>query len=143
MPEKKFLGRGVQFPYQVNKATGRICMSEGAKSVKESIYLILMTQKTERWMRPEFGSLLNSYTFMDTSLTMLNIMARELKENIMSQEPRIADVTIRMNPEIKPGCLIVSIEYTIIAVNEKDNLVFPFYLNVDREGDETDADVEL
>ena len=45
MKTNTFLGRGMKFPPQVNPATGRIVTSEDNISVKESIYLILMTNK--------------------------------------------------------------------------------------------------
>ena len=48
MDEKLYLGTGMKFPPQVNKATGRFVLSSQEENVKESIYLILMTQKTER-----------------------------------------------------------------------------------------------
>lgn len=124
MAEGRYAGRGIHFPIQVDKATGRICMSGEIQKVKESIYLILKTQKTERWLRPDFGSNLNSYTFMDTNLTMLNIMARELKESILSQEPRISELSVRMDPQRKPGVLLIDIEYTVNAAKIRDNLVF-------------------
>lgn len=124
MAEGRYAGRGIHFPIQVDKATGRICMSGEIQKVKESIYLILKTQKTERWLRPDFGSNLNSYTFMDTNLTMLNIMARELKESILSQEPRISELSVRMDPQGKPGFLLIDIEYTVNAAKIRDNLVF-------------------
>lgn len=124
MAEGRYAGRGIHFPIQVDKATGRICMSGEIQKVKESIYLILKTQKTERWLRPDFGSNLNSYTFMDTNLTMLNIMARELKESILSQEPRISELSVRMDPQGKPGVLLIDIEYTVNAAKIRDNLVF-------------------
>lgn len=130
MAEKSFLGAGMKFPPRVNPATGRFVVSEGRENVKESVYLILMTQKTERWIHPDFGSRLMSYTFMDTSVTMLNIMAREITEDILNKEPRVADVNIDIDPNIKNGCLIVNIDYRIIADNTRDNMVFPFYLNV-------------
>lgn len=124
MAEGRYAGRGIHFPIQVDQATGRICMSGEIQKVKESIYLILKTQKTERWLRPDFGSNLNSYTFMDTNLTMLNIMARELKESILSQEPRISELSVRMDPQGKPGFLLIDIEYTVNAAKIRDNLVF-------------------
>ncbi|MBO5278892.1 MAG: GPW/gp25 family protein [Lachnospiraceae bacterium] len=139
MADKSFLGAGMKFPPQVNPATGRFMVSTDRISVKESVYLILMTQKTERWVRPDFGSRLMSYTFMDTSATMLNIVAREITEDILSKEPRVADVMVDIDPNVKNGCLIVNIDYRIIADNTRDNLVFPFYLNVtmEEEQDET------
>jgi len=131
-----FLGSGMKFPPSINPATGRFEVSKGAVSVKESVYLILMTQKTERWVRPEFGSSLMSYTFMDTGATMLNIMARDIANDLMNQEPRIGDVDIRIDAETKPGCLIINIGYLIIETNVRDNLVFPFYLDTSWEEEE-------
>lgn len=138
MPERReFLGNGVKFPPQVNKATGRFMMSDGLQSVKESVYTILMTQKTERILHPDFGCGLLSYTFMDINLTSLNLMSREIAANIMKAEPRISDVSVNIDANTKPGCLIVNIEYKVIELNVRDNLVFPFYLNTGEEYEET------
>ena len=108
-------------------------VSSGEQSVKESIYLILMTQWTERVVRPDFGSNLMSYTFMDVNVTTLAMMRRSLTEQILTQEPRVSNVEITVDPETKNGCLIVNIDYTVSATNQRDNLVFPFYLNADVE----------
>lgn len=128
MEDKAFLGSGIKFPVQVNKATGRIVMAAGEESVKESIYIILMTQKEERLTRPDFGSRILSYTFMDTSLTRLNMMARELEETILGQEPRVSDVDITVEPKLDKGCLIIRIQYTLAKDHTRDSIVFPFYL---------------
>ncbi|MDD6038848.1 MAG: GPW/gp25 family protein [bacterium] len=133
MPNKKFLGSGMKFPPQINAATGRFMVSAAEQSVKESIYLILMTQRTERFARPGFGSNLMSYTFMDTSITALNMMKRDLAEQILTQEPRVSDVEISTDTQTKDGCLIVTIEYVVSETNQRDNLVFPFYLNAEVE----------
>lgn len=135
-----FLGSGMKFPPQIDPATGRFQISAGADSVKESIYLILMTQKTERWTRPDFGSTIMRYTFMDTNHTMLNMMARELAGDLMRSEPRISDVDIRMDAASKPGCLLIHIGYIIRETNVSDNLVFPFYLHTDWEEKEEAAE---
>lgn len=142
MPEKNFLGNGVKFPPQVNKATGRFVMSDGLQSIKESVYTILMTQKEERFLHPDFGCGLLSYTFMDTNITSLNMMSREISNNIRRAEPRISDVSVRLDASTKPGCLIVTIEYTVIELNVKDNLVFPFYLNTGEEVEEAGGDMD-
>lgn len=132
---QEFLGSGMKFPPQVNPSTGRFEVSSGVASVKESVYIILMTQKTERWIRPEFGSSLMNYTFMDTSVTMLNFMAREVASDLMTQEPRLADVDVKIDAASKPGCLIIYIDYLIRDTNVRDNLVFPFYLDTTWEKD--------
>ena len=131
-----FLGSGMKFPPQINPATGRFEVSKGEASVKESIYLILMTQKAERWIRPDFGSSLMNYTFMNTNTTVLNMMAKDIAGDLMRQEPRISDVDIKIDPNTKPGCLIIHIGYRIRETNTIDNLVFPFYLNTTWEEEE-------
>lgn len=137
MPEdKSYLGSGLKFPIQVNKATGRAVMSHAEQSVKESVYIILMTQKGERFARRDFGSRLLSYTFMDTSITRINMMAREVERTILEQEPRISEVDVDVEPRLDKGCLIVKINYVIAADHTSGSLVFPFFLNVETEDDE-------
>ena len=141
---QEFLGSGMKFPPQINPATGRFEVAKREISVKESVYIILMTQKSERWIRPEFGSSLMNYTFMDTSTTMLNLMARDIAGDLMRQEPRLADVKVKIDAKSKQGCLIIYINYLIRATNVRDNLVFPFYLDTTwEEMEETDEDIYI
>ena len=136
MEDKAYLGNGIKFPLQINQATGRFVMAEKEESVKESVYIILKTQKEERFTRPDFGSNILSYTFMDTSVTRINMMARELEETILEQEPRISEVDVSVDPQLDKGCLIINIVYTIAESNTQDNLVFPFYLYAQEEGEQ-------
>lgn len=133
MDEKLYLGTGMKFPPQVNKATGRFVLSSQEENVKESIYLILMTRKTERFMRPEFGSEILSYAFADTSETMLALMQRELERDILQNEPRVENVTIRMDAKSRSGYLMIYIDYQLRGSSIRDNMVFPFYLSGEPE----------
>lgn len=127
--EQSFLGTGVAFPPQIDPATGRFKMSGDKQSVKESIYLILMTQVTERLTRPYFGTQTQSYVFMDINQTELTIMKRDLAESILDQEPRIASVEIDADIESGQGYVMINIDYVLAETNQRDNMVFPFYLN--------------
>lgn len=134
--DKSYLGSGLKFPLQVNTATGRAVMSHAEQSVRESVYMILMTQKGERFARRDFGSRLLSYTFMDTSVTRITMMTHEVERTILEQEPRISDVDVKVEPKLDKGCLIVHIHYTIAADHTSGSLVFPFYLNVEADDEE-------
>ena len=138
MDKKLYLGTGFKFPPSVDPGTGRFLTSSGEQSVKESVYLILMTQQGERWLLPGFGSNLMSFTFMDTSVTMLNVLSNNLRTILLGQEPRISDVDIDIDPEVRDGCLFVNIQYLVSETNTRDNFVFPFYLNAGRMEDESD-----
>ncbi len=133
MAEEKFLGTGMKFPPQINPTTGRFTCSSGKESIKESVYLILMTQRTERFMRPEFGSQVMSYVFAQTDATMLNLMAHEIAADIQRNEPRIEQVNINMDQNSKPGCLFINVNYTVRGENTRENMVFPFYLGEEPE----------
>jgi len=133
MAEEKFLGTGMKFPPQINPTTGRFTCSSGKESIKESVYLILMTQRTERFMRPEFGSQVMSYVFAQTDATMLNLMAHEIAADIQRNEPRIEQVNIDMDQTSKPGCLFINVNYTVRGENTRENMVFPFYLGEEPE----------
>lgn len=135
--DKEFLGTGMKFPPSVNLSTGRFEVSSAEKSVKESVYIILMTQKTERWLRPTFGSEIQRFTFISPNATLLNLMRMDLINDLKTNEPRISDVTISFDTQSKPGYLLVDISYTVTDTNTRDNLVFPFYLNgASEENDE-------
>jgi len=129
MADKRFLGTGMKFPPQIDPATGRFVTVSGNRAVKESLYLILMTQTTERLVRPEFGSDIMSFTFMDTGTTVMSMFRRDITETILNQEPRISDVDVDMEFREKQGAIIISINYLVAATNSRENLVFPFYLD--------------
>ena len=129
METKDFLGAGMKFPPAVNPGTGRFMIARAEQSIKESVYIILMTGIGERWLCPSFGSRLLSYAFMDTSVTMLSLLANEIRSTLLNQEPRIADVTVSVDNAVKDECLLINIGYTVAAINQKDNMVFPFYFH--------------
>ena len=132
MDNQSFLGTGMKFPPQVDPGTGRFVSSSDERSVRESVYLILTTARGERWLEPRFGSELARYTFMDTSPTMLAIMKDDVRMTILSQEPRVTDVSIELDPDAQEGCLLFIIDYTLAGSNTRENLVFPFFLTNDR-----------
>ncbi|MBQ7680054.1 MAG: GPW/gp25 family protein [Butyrivibrio sp.] len=138
--EQSFLGTGMKFPPQVDPATGRFVTVSEEESIRESVYLILMTQRTERLMRPGFGSRLLSYTFMDMSNTSLSIMVRDITETLREQEPRIENISVVPQRQNRGGVLLVQVDYTIRSTNTRDNLVFPFYLNITPEEEENEPE---
>ncbi len=138
MAGRDYLGVGMKFPPQIDPATGRVMTVSEDRSVKESIYLILMTRKTERLVRPWFGSQIDNYAFMDTGYTVLTMMSRELRTLIIEQEPRLSDVNIDIEPQLDNGRLIINIGFEVAGSYTRDSLVFPYYLEnaVEEEADE-------
>lgn len=128
MEDKAFLGTGVRFPPQVHPATGRFVTVSGDDSIKESVYLILMTQKGERFTRPSFGSRAADYVFADTDATMLNLMAYELEQDLMANEPRLEEAAVQMDMEPDLGRLFLHLTYRVKGRDAREDIVFPFYM---------------
>lgn len=128
MNEEIYLGKGMKFPPQINPTTGRFICVSGKESVRESVYLILMTQKTERKMRLDYGCNAAGYVFNSVDATTLNLMSRELERDILKNEPRIENVSIKMDTTSKEGCLYINVDYQLRNGNVSENMVFPFYL---------------
>lgn len=142
MDDRDFYGQGMKFPPQVNPATGRFIMAAGAQSIRESLYLILMTRRGERWLEPDFGSNMMGYTFIDTSPTMLGVMKSDLTRTILQQEPRVSAADVAISHTANSGVLRIDITYTLAETNEVDNMVFPFYLNAAPPDEEEPAPLE-
>ncbi len=133
LSNKDFLGTGLKFPVAVNSVTGRFEMVSDEENIKESIYVILMTQKGERLLMPNFGSRINDYVFEVMSETNLTLMANNVKMVIEAYEKRIKDINIDISKEyLNQGKLILNIKYVVATTNMAGNMVFPFYVQ-DRE----------
>ena len=135
MADENFLGRGAAFPFDVNAATGRIETAEGKQSVKESLFLILKTTLGERLLRSDFGTNLNNYAFMDINPTNMQMLRREIINQIARCEPRIDDIQLSADNS-REGVLLFNLEYTVRDDNVPENLVFPYYLDRAVENEE-------
>lgn len=147
--ERKFLGTGWAFHPQGIPETGEgwvgtgvnprgsIAMSSGTRDVEEAIYIILMTAKGERVMRPNFGCSIHDLVFMPNDADTHGLINLYIREALGWFEPRITvdNVEITLDPK-EDNRLLITVHYTIKSFHDARSLVFPFYL-LPGEGDET------
>jgi len=125
-----FLGQGWKFPVQVDAVTGRIMMSDGEEDIAEAVRIIIMTYRGERLMRPSFGSGLNDFVFGLTDPTTLGVLEADLKKAIITWEPRVTKVEVKVEPgNSNAEQLWINIKYAVRSTNNLYNLVYPFYIN--------------
>lgn len=116
---------GMKFPPQVNPATGRFEMVTGRESIQESIFIILMTHKGERFVHPDFGSNIMDFTFMENNPTMYHLMMKDLERDIKRNEPRVDNVTVELdNADMDMGQIYVNVSYTIIESGEAETVSY-------------------
>ncbi len=139
MDEKEYLGVGMKFPPQINRATGRFVTSSEDERIRQSVYLILSTQVSERPMRPDFGSNMMGLTFFDINQSNVSMVVRSVRDQIVSQEPRIDDVKVDVRHGANRGTIIFNVNYRIRATMTTDSIVYPFYLNIEPEEEEEET----
>lgn len=112
---------GMKFPPQVNPATGRFETVSDEESIKESIRIILMTGKKERFVRPEFGSNILSFPFMNQNRAIMNLKLADLERDIRRNEPRVKSVKVSVD-HADDEKLYINVDYTIYGNEEDKNL---------------------
>ncbi len=127
---RDFLGTGFGFPVRVDPNTGKVKTSSSDEDIRESIRIILGTQKGERPMCPEFGCFINRFVFGTTDASTMSLMKQAVENALVMWEPRIRDIkaTIEQSSE-EEGLLLIRISYTVRATNNPYNLVYPFYIS--------------
>jgi phage baseplate assembly protein W len=125
-----FIGSGWGFPLRVN-ARGGLALASGAQDVDESIRIILSTPVGERRMRPRFGCGVHDLTFATNDPATHGLIRYHVLQALALWEPRIElredGVRVRTDPD-EPSRVLVEIDYTLRATNQRRNLVYPFYL---------------
>lgn len=127
MADSDFLGTGVAFPFSM--VDGKLRMAPGSQSIRESIFLILRTQRGERVMRPEFGAGLYELTFSDNNTSTHTLVSETVRLALLEYEPRITvqNIQVVQDPD-QENLLNIEITYTVITSNNVENIVYPFYL---------------
>jgi phage baseplate assembly protein W len=121
-----FLGTGWSFPVEFEAGSARTAQYE--ESIRQSIWIILGTSRGERVMRPQFGCGIHDYVFGTSSPQTIGLVASEVRQALVTWEPRIEVEEIRVRSAGRGEVLEILIEYRVRATNSRENLVYPFYL---------------
>jgi len=127
LPSQAFLGVGFGFPLAVRG--GKAEMVAYDEDVRQAVRIILLTDRGERLMRPDFGAGLNAFLFEPVNATTLNAVKTRVEEALVDWESRIDVISIVVSADpAHTGTLLIDITYRVRLTNTVGNLVYPFYL---------------
>lgn len=129
MPEKDFyLGTALEYPIQVNQY-GRVATVSGKEVIPASILNILQTPIGSRFMLPEFGSDVQELIFEPNDQVLRGLLIYRVTNALALWEKRIQveNVTVVIVSRELVDCMIT---YRILASNEIDSFVYPFYRKI-------------
>lgn len=120
--DAELIGRGIAFPPRVDDE-GRLAWSYGADHVRESIRIILSTDRRERVMLPEFGGGLKGFLFEPNTPATHRLIQERIQQAVGRWEPRVQveSVTVAEDPE-DPRGVVATINYRLVATNVADQL---------------------
>jgi uncharacterized protein len=120
------LGRGWRFP--VLPKEGDLVYEEGPEKIRQSIWIILDTERGERVMRPTFGAGLRRYLMKPNTTATRALIQYDVEQALSTWEPRIALSGVRVDEGDDPSLVLVQVAYTHLRDGKPGNLVYPFYL---------------
>ena len=126
---KAFLGVGWGFPVKPDPATGRLRFAAYEDDVEQAIQIILLTERGERPMLPEFGGGLRRFLFERNSPATRHAIEHVVRTSLIDWEPRIdVDRVEVTSDDVQPNLLLIHVDYVVRATNSFYNRVYPFYL---------------
>lgn len=127
MTNQSFLGTGWSFPPRFTKTGVRMVSDE--EDIAESLRILLSTNPGERVMRPDFGCGIRPHVFSPMDESAKSILSSTIRRAILFHEPRVTVEKIHIErSESDLGAILIGIDYTIDATNNRRNIVFPYYL---------------
>lgn len=122
MDAGKLLGRGISFPPRVGP-DGRLQWSEGERNVRESIQVILTTEKRERLMLPEFGGGLGQYLFEPNTVATRHQIAERITRALALWEPRISVESVTVEADARDArAATATITYKLVATGARERV---------------------
>jgi len=120
--DTQLIGRGIAFPPRID-VDGRLAWSEGAANVRESLRIILSTERRERVMLPEFGGGLRRFLFEPNTPATHRLIQETVQRAVGRWERRVQldAVQVLADPD-EPRGVIVSLRYRLVATQVADRL---------------------
>lgn len=127
--ENTFLGRGWSFPPAFSRGGYGVDMVDNEEDIRQSFIILLSTAKGERVMQPDYGANMDELLFERLSVSVAQRMTARIEKAILFFEPRVKVDDVNFKLDAENGLVEIRIDYTVIATNNRRNIVYPYYLN--------------
>lgn len=122
MDPGKLFGRGIAFPPRIGE-DGRLAWSEGPESIRESIRIILMTERYERLMLADFGGGLATFLFEPNTASTRRLIQERITQALARWEPRIQVESVTVEPDREsPRSATATIHYRLVANQTRERV---------------------
>jgi phage baseplate assembly protein W len=104
-------------------------MVAAEEDIRESLWILMTTIPGERVMLPDYGCGIHEHVFDGIGETLYTYLRTHIEHAVLFYEPRIVlegvEIVFR---DYLDGVLNITLTYTIIQTNTRNNLVIPYSL---------------
>lgn len=130
MADNSFLGKGWSFPPEFRRKDSPVEMVSDEEDIRQSLFILFSTRKGERFNR-QYGCGLDEFVHEPMNKGILTSMEDRIKRSVILYEPRIIlEKVVFDQSKESEGVLLIELTYRIRQTNRLDNMVYPFYLEV-------------
>jgi hypothetical protein len=115
--------KGIAFPFQISAQAFPASVTD-SDLIKQSLVQIIMTARSERIMRPDFGSDAYSYIFESLNENLTALIRSTIASSVSKYEPRVLLQAIDVARE--DTLVTVTVNYIVIATNQNQTLTLTF-----------------
>lgn len=121
--QNNYLGTSLQFPLVV--VDGQLLVVTGKDSVRQSLQRLLGTKVNDTFFLREYGNRLDEVLFTQSDELTKQLVIQIIRTAIDTWEGRCKFIDVAILHE--EGTISGAVTYQILASNEIDSFIFPFY----------------
>ena len=110
--------KDINITFKKHPVTDDVVVSRDASAIKQAIVNLLMTNKGERLMNPDYGSDIRRYLFEPLDYGTANQITGNIKSTIDTFEPRISVLNLRALPNMDDNGFDVEMTYEIRGTDD-------------------------
>ena len=110
--------KDLNITFKKHPVTNDVVVSKDASAIKQAIVNLLMTNKGERLMNPNYGSDIRRYLFEPLDYGTANQITGNIKSTIDTFEPRITVLNLRALPNMDDNGFDIEMTYEIRGTDD-------------------------
>ena len=110
--------KDLNITFKKHPVTDDVVVSRDASAIKQAIVNLLLTNKGERLMNPNYGSDIPRYLFEPLDYGTANQIKGNIRDTIERFEPRISVVRLKASPNYDDNGFDITMTYSIRGTND-------------------------
>ena len=110
--------KDLNITFKKHPVTDDVVVSRDASAIKQAIVNLLLTNKGERLMNPNYGSDIRRYLFEPLDYGTANQIKGNIRDTIERFEPRISIVRLKASPNYDDNGFDITMTYSIRGTDD-------------------------